>query len=89
MATDQQHGSESSTEATLVGYLMDAGWELHLVSDITGGVLVKITLTGEVTRVETCKVSPDAVIDLHQAGKLQKKKTFFIRNTKTTVFVKA
>ena len=79
-----------SAEATMVGYLLEVGWELHLSAKPEDGhTLYKSTKSGAVTRVEKCAVSADAVLELQQAGRLRKKRQFTVNHKKTTVFVPA
>ena len=74
-----------SSEAMMVGYLMEVGWELHVSSDQEHGIY-KQTKVGRVTRVDSVSVSVDCIMELQQAGMLKKLKQFVVNHKKTTVY---
>ena len=77
-----------SPEATMIRHLMSVGWKLHLSAKPEDGhAIFKTVNSGSVTKVEKCAVSYDAVIELQQAGCLQKHSEYTFNHKKATVFV--
>ena len=77
--------TQTSSETTMVGHLLQSGWKLHLSA---GGdhAIYKTTKSGSVTKVDSLKVSADCVLELQQSGRLQKQRQFTVGHKKTTVF---
>lgn len=76
------------TEAVLITYLMEVGWELFVTDDPSQQPkLVKCVTTGNSTHVQTCDVSTDAVIELQTAKLLKKRKHFTVQRVRTYVYV--
>ncbi len=76
------------TEATLISYLMEVGWELHITDNPNLPIkLIKCETEGRVTHVKTCDVSSDTVIELQMAKRLKQKKKFSVQHVRTTVYV--
>lgn len=79
--------SPMSSESTMVGYLMEVGWMLHLSSDAKHGhAIFKSTKVGRTTTVDKIPVSADCVLELQQTGRLKKVREFTVNHQKTTVF---
>lgn len=79
---------ELGTEAVLIGYLMEVGWELFVTDDPNQPPkLVKCVTTGNTTEVRTCDVSTDTVIELQTAKRLKKRKQFTSSRVRTFVYV--
>lgn len=77
-----------STEATLISYLMEVGWELFVTDDPNQPPkLVKRETTGNTTTVRTCDVSADTVIELQTAKRVKRKKHFTVGRVRTFVYV--
>ena len=76
------------TEATMISYLLEAGWQLY-VTDVLGQPpkLVKRVRTGSTTEVRTCDVSVGTVIELQTFGKLKERRRFKVGNVRTYVYV--
>lgn len=76
------------TEAVLISYLMEVGWELFVTNDPNQPPkLVKCVTTGNTTEVRTCDVGTDTVIELQTAKRLKKRKQFTSCRVKTFVYV--
>jgi len=76
------------TEAVLISYLMEVGWELFVTDDPNQPPkLVKCVTTGNTTGVQTCDVSADTVIELQIAKRLKKRKQFTSQHVRTFVYV--
>lgn len=69
----------------MVGHLMESGWKLHLSAD-GDHAIYKTTTSGNVTKVDSLKVSADCVLELQQAGRLRKTRQFTVSHKTTTVF---
>lgn len=80
--------SQLGTEAVLICYLMEVGWELFVADDPSQPPkLVKCVTTGNTTEVRTCDVSADTVIELQTAKRLKKRKHFTVQHVRTFVYV--
>lgn len=77
-----------STEAVLITYLMEVGWELFVTDDPNQfPKLVKCVTTGNTTEVRTCDVSVDTVIELQTCKRLKRRKRFTADRVSTFVYV--
>lgn len=72
-----------SHESILVGYLLESGWKLHLSSEGDHAIFKRTT---DGTKVDRCEVSADAVLELHQSGRLRKQYQLVCNGVTTTVF---
>lgn len=80
-----------SSEATMIGYLLEVGWKLHVSSNtVKGHAIFKQERQGEFTTVvKKCDVSVDAVLELQRSGKLKKVKQFTVNHETTAVYESA
>lgn len=79
---------ELGTEATMVSYLMEVGWELYVTSSPKRPPrLIKRVGTGRVMEVKTCDVAVDTVIELQLADRLVSRKKFSVGRVRTHVYV--
>lgn len=79
--------SKSSSTAIMASHLIAAGWELHLNSNPEKSPSIwKASRQGDATTVESCALTIDDVIDLHQGGSIEKHRSFEVGNETVTVF---
>ena len=77
-----------SQNATMVAYLMEAGWKLHLSSNrYETPTIWKSRRDGANAKVDSCDVSHDVVLELQQAGLLERDGEFECGDETVTVFV--
>lgn len=80
--------NELGTEATMVSYLMEVGWELYVTNNPQRPPrLIKRVVTGRVAEVTTCDIAVDTVIELQLADKLVPRKQFSVGRVRTHVYV--
>ena len=69
-----------SQTALMAAYLMEAGWELHLNDNREKTPAIwKARREGDTTHVDSCDVTHDDVLELHEAGLLERCREFGLR----------
>ena len=76
-----------SQTALMAAYLIEVGWELHLNDNREKTPAIwKARREGDDLHVDSCDVSHDDVLELHQHGLLRRHRAFEVGSETVTVF---